>query len=170
MTKNTKFLLLIAFLGLAALIFIGKETAGLLGKNGGSGTTSFSPSQFFSLPVGEILGGTGELKGEREGQVNALFLGIGGEEHPGELLTDTIMLASFSPAKNRTDIFSIPRDLAVKLPEQDQFVKVNSLYILGGGALFPKPGGVEMLQSKIREISGLETAYYFVIDFEALKR
>lgn len=170
MTKSTKFLLLLTVFGMAALVLIGTGTAGLLDGSKGKESNASGASKFFALPVGSIVEAAEELKGEKEGRINALFLGIGGEEHPGELLTDTIMLASFSPVKNRTDIFSVPRDLVVRLADQNKFVKINSLYVLGAGPLFPKPGGVELLANKIKEITGLEVAYYFIIDFQALTR
>lgn len=56
------------------------------------------------------------LKGEGDGRVNVLLLGIGGPNHDGGDLTDTMILASIDPVNHGVVLLSIPRDLWVKMP------------------------------------------------------
>ena len=53
------------------------------------------------------------LKGETDDRVNILLLGMGGQNHEGGYLTDTIMLASLQPSTGDIAMISIPRDLLV---------------------------------------------------------
>lgn len=109
-----------------------------------------------------------KLQGEETGRVNVLILGIGGEDHPGSLLTDTIMLASFDTVNTKADIFSIPRDLAVSVPGRGTITKINALYEFSGNAAFPNAGGIDLIQQKVQEITGIQPQYYFIADFDAL--
>ena len=118
------------------------------------------------LPSGDEV----ELKKDDAGRTAALLLGVGGEGHIGELLTDTIMVASFSEERGQANIFSIPRDLAVRNENTGVTTKINSLYIQGGNAAFPDPGGVELLRDKIEDIVGFPIHYYVIIDFDALTK
>ena len=123
-----------------------------------------------TIPALLPLGSNITLQKDEEGRTAALLLGIGGEGHIGELLTDTIMVVSFSDEKERADIFSIPRDLAVQNANTGVLTKINALYLQGGNPAFPKPGGVELLQAKIEEIVGFPIHYYVIIDFDALTK
>jgi anionic cell wall polymer biosynthesis LytR-Cps2A-Psr (LCP) family protein len=62
------------------------------------------------------------LKGESDGRINILILGMRGENVPGGgLLADTIMVVSLKldknqPQNNKVSMISIPRDLYVDNP------------------------------------------------------
>ncbi len=43
-----------------------------------------------------------ELKGEKNDRINILLLGMGGKNHEGSYLTDTIMLASLEPSTKKS--------------------------------------------------------------------
>lgn len=70
----------------------------------------------FSTASKLILSGSNTLEGEDSGRVNVLFLGMGGLGHEGPFLTDTIILASFDTKEKKAALMSIPRDLAVEIP------------------------------------------------------
>lgn len=57
-----------------------------------------------------------KLIGEGLDRINVLLLGMGGIEHEGPFLTDTIMIASFKPSTNQIALISVPRDLSVPIP------------------------------------------------------
>ncbi|HEX3081733.1 MAG TPA: LCP family protein, partial [Candidatus Saccharimonadia bacterium] len=57
-----------------------------------------------------------QLKGEGDGRVNILVLGIGGQGHEAPNLSDTIMVISVDPKTKDAAMLSIPRDLYVKIP------------------------------------------------------
>lgn len=61
-----------------------------------------------------------------DGNINILFLGIGGEGHDGSQLTDTIILASFNREQGKLGLVSVPRDLAYPLGG-GRYEKINSV-------------------------------------------
>src|SRR3989338_3691462 len=149
------FILLIGMGALFILVTMAKDLVNSAIKDEGvyqiiepvaSGYKNLLPSL---LPSQEVK----ELRGEEKERVNILLLGIGGEGHIGELLTDTIMLVSFSLEGQKVDVFSVPRDLAVRIPGKEAFTKINSLYVISGEANFPSPGGIEMLQGAIEKVN-----------------
>ena len=115
---------------------------------------------------GNRLGVT-ELKGEKEGRVNILFLGIGVEGQSGAELTDTIILASFDLKNNNVSLVSIPRDLYVKIPEVG-YDKINATYSYGSKISYNGGGGA-LVRDTVSNISGVPIHYYVVMDFDGFK-
>lgn len=106
------------------------------------------------------------LKGEEEDRINILLLGMGGGNHPGSTLTDTNMVVSIKPSTRETAMISLPRDLVVKVyddqnPNYWEGRKLNYMYELGGG---------ELAVDKIKEITGLDMHYYVALDFEGFRK
>lgn len=86
----------------------------------------------FSSILRSIPGVENKLKGEEEGRINVLLLGMRGENIPGGgLLADTIMVVSVKPEENKVAIMSIPRDLYVDVPGQGFKSKINSVHHYG---------------------------------------
>ncbi len=167
---GVKFFLIVAALAITVLGFLAFHTisSSLQGANQNANVSNpLKKALSDILPAALPLVGDQPLKGEADGRINILLLGIGGEGHSGEFLTDTIMVVSFSPVTHNAEIFSIPRDLAVRVPGRDTFTKINALYPLDKPP-FPKPGGVDFIEQKITQITGLPIHYYAVIDFGAL--
>ena len=94
-------------------------------------------------------------------QKNILCLGIPGKGHPGEKLTDTIILAVVNLPKNIT-LISIPRDLLVEISysNQKKLTKINHLYQIGG---------IDLIKKKVQEITGIEANNYVIVDLIAVK-
>ena len=101
----------------------------------------------------------------QKGKINLLILGIPGEGHRGENMTDTIIIINSTPKGEKPVGISIPRDLLVKAPGQNQYVKINSLFDISEN----KKQGLEMIKSSIKEITGLETDYFIVFNLEGVK-
>lgn len=93
-------------------------------------------------------------------RVNFLFLGMAGENNPAPTLTDTIIILNSGPKAENPVGISIPRDLLVKFPDKNFYTKINAIYQFGG---------IEILKSKIKEITGLEIDYWAILDLEAVK-
>lgn len=75
---------------------------------------------------------TPRLNGEKEGRVNFLLLGVGGEGHDAPFLTDSIAVASLPITPNSPVVFvGIPRDLIIHIPGTSTITKINALYVLG---------------------------------------
>lgn len=112
-----------------------------------------------------IPGIADEVKGEKEGRINILLLGMRGEELTGGgLLADTIMVASIVPAENKISLFSIPRDLYVNDPGTSSKSKINAVYAYGEEKR--KGGGMEDMKTVISEIVGQPIGYALAINFK----
>lgn len=132
---------------------------------------NLSGKVFDGNPLG-LLKST-KLRGEDKGRVNVLLVGTseGDPGHPGEDLTDSIMVISYTVATKKTAIISIPRDLWVK--NSYASTKINALYHYGESAKFKEsgyyPGGIGLLQKEIEKITGLDINYYAKINYNAFK-
>ncbi len=92
---------------------------------------------------------------ENNNPVNILLLGRPGNGYSGGNLTDTIILAHLTPAKEKATLISLPRDLLVKIPNTNKLTKINSLYSIAG---------INGLKEKIEEITGLKIDYHVLVD------
>lgn len=110
------------------------------------------------------------LRGQNEGRINILLVGLAGENYPGENLTDSIIIASINPKTYQTALLSIPRDLYVCIPETSSFTKINALYARGHDRQGKTTDGVEDLKKSLSEITGLVIHYYVAIDFDGFKQ
>src|ERR1035437_8036590 len=97
------------------------------------------------------------LKQTTDSRVNILLLGIGGGNHDGPNLTDTIMLASIDPKNNKVTLISIPRDLW--FPDVNE--KINAAYQIG----LSKGGGLLLAEAAVQKITGQSVDYGVRIDF-----
>lgn len=104
-----------------------------------------------------------ELKQEDSGEINLLLLGIGGGKHEGPDLTDTIILASLNPKKNKVSLASIPRDLWI--PELK--AKINSAYSTGQEK---EKKGILLSKAVVEKIMGKNVDYAIVVNFSAFVR
>ncbi len=109
------------------------------------------------------------LKGEEKDKINILILGISGEGYISGELADAIMLASVRPKSKKMDMFSIPRDLWVHDPTQDNFRKINELYKAGGGTENPDAEKAGIIKEKIEEITGQPVHYTVVINLKGTR-
>jgi len=113
---------------------------------------------------------------------NFLLLGYGGGIHEGTFLTDTIMIAHIDTKLKKTTLFSIPRDLWVKLPTKsktDFHKKINAVYQIG---LFPKDypdldkkyisavDDAKLIKTVIFQITGLPIDGYVSVNFEGFTK
>jgi LCP family protein required for cell wall assembly len=116
-----------------------------------------------------------KLKGEGDGRVNILLLGVGGPGHEGPDLTDTILLVSIDPINHKTSLLSIPRDLWVKIPG-DGYQKINAAYVYGKQQAKSKSeavkdeAGLALLDKTLSPIIGVPIHYHAVVDFAAFKQ
>jgi len=103
-------------------------------------------------------------------RINVLLLGIRGADDPyGGLLTDTILLISYKISTSELALISIPRDIYIKLPFQNQWKKINEAYVEGlkfGG----ERGGLELARHTIQRITGVAIDHIIRVDFEVFKK
>lgn len=101
------------------------------------------------------------------GRINILLLGVGGEGHDGAQLTDTIILASLDTKNNKLALFSIPRDLAFPIGN-NQFRKINSLNALQESA---HPGeGARRSADLIGDLLNIRVDYVMRVDFKGFEK
>jgi LCP family protein required for cell wall assembly len=123
------------------------------------------------------------LKGEGDGRVNILMLGVGGAHHDGGDLTDTMMIASIDPVNNQAALLSIPRDLWTKMPNNyvGNYQKINAAYESGKYKYLGKQditnkdhkailAGFEGTDSVVERVTGVPIHYNMLVDFQAFSQ
>jgi len=108
-----------------------------------------------------------KLKGEERDRINILLLGIGGKNHDGGFLTDTMMIVSVQPSTKKVAMVSIPRDLTVPI-EGMGWRKINSVSAYAEKEN-PGSGGLAASQS-VSQIFNLPIDYYLRVDFEGFSK
>ncbi len=103
------------------------------------------------------------LKGEKRERVNILLLGMGGRQHEGGYLTDTIILVSLDLESKKVAMMSIPRDMAIPV-EDKGFQKINSINAYAEMEITDS-GGLAVSQA-VSDILGTPIDYYLRVDFE----
>lgn len=114
---------------------------------------------------------TTDLKGYADGRINILLLGIGGKGHPGQNLTDTIMLASLNTRTNQVALYSIPRDLYVKVPDTYIQNKINTIYQYGlSDSGNDQKAGADLIVKTVSALTSLNIQYYAILDFGGFEK
>lgn len=108
------------------------------------------------------------LKGEKNGRINILLLGIGGGNHEGSELTDTIIIASINTKEHELALLSIPRDLYVPIVGYNTWRKINTANALGE---FDKGGkGPLVAKATVEKIFDIPVHYYIKVDFNGFAK
>jgi len=104
-----------------------------------------------------------QLKGEERDRINILLLGMGGKNHEGGYLTDTIILASLEPSTKKISLLSIPRDLTIPMEEMG-WRKINNI---NAYAEFKNinSGGLASCQA-LGDVLNIPIDYFFRVDFD----
>jgi len=116
-------------------------------------TLSLSPFLFQVLFNKNI-----DLK-KTQDRVNVLLLGVGGGNHQGPDLTDTIIFASFDIKNNRATLVSIPRDLWI----EDLGGRINTAY--ANAEYVKKGGGIIVSSAAVAKVVNQPIDYVVKIDF-----
>ena len=96
--------------------------------------------------------------------INILLLGIGGGNHEGPKLTDTIILANLNLKDKKVSLVSLPRDMW----SFDLRDRINSAY--ARGETKKKGGGLVLAESIVSKITGQTVNYGVVIDFSGFTK
>lgn len=151
---------LTGFLSFALLAFIGFKlylsATNVIQRN--SGITAQALSGDIELS---------KLRGEGEGRVNILLLGVGDKDHAGSELSDSIMVASIDPRNLDTALLSIPRDMYVKIPNLG-YDRINAAHAYGEQN--KKGSGPELAKETISSTLDIPIHYFIRIDFSGLKK
>lgn len=109
-----------------------------------------------------------KLKGEGDGRINILLLGIGGEGHDAPNLTDTIIVMSIDPKSKTVSLLSLPRDLYVNIPSFG-YNRINSAYAQGEENGY-QGGGAALAKEVVSDILDLPIHYYIRLDFTGFEK
>ncbi len=156
------------FLFIVAVLFV---FGGLfLWKTGNVLHKITTKGNIFSSIAKSLPGSKNELKGEKDGRINILLLGMRGEHvDGGGLLADTIMVASIFPEKKEISLVSIPRDLYVTVPGTNDKQKINAVYFYGEENEH-NGGGIKNMKKIIEEITGQPIHYAIAINFKGFEQ
>lgn len=97
------------------------------------------------------------------GRTNVVFLGIGGEDHEGGDLTDSIIVFSYDHPSQRATLIPIPRDIWVPSLQ----ARINTAYHYGNERR--EGGGRDLMKSSVSEVIGQPIAYVVVLDFHGFE-
>ncbi|MFP4514709.1 MAG: LCP family protein [Parcubacteria group bacterium] len=111
------------------------------------------------------LASTGEksLAGEKQDRINVLLTGVGGANHDGAELTDTIILVSMKPSTKEVAMISIPRDMSVPWPDYG-WIKINNINAYAESN--QEGTGLAELNRTLESLFNIEIHYNVKIDFE----
>ncbi len=112
------------------------------------------------------IGNDKPLKGELSDRINVLILGMGGAQHEGPYLTDSIILASIKPSSHQIALLSIPRDLYVPIPKYG-WQRINFANALGVAR--SKDGG-ELSSEVVSDVLNVPVHYWVRADFRNFQR
>jgi len=162
--KRAKKALLITLVFIFVLLFwLGWQFYGFSSKIIARNTEGSAPALVKGLALLDEIKPR-DLKGEGDGRVNVLLLGVGGERHEGPYLTDSILIVSVDPVNLSVAILSIPRDLLVPVTGFG-YVKMNSIYTLGENNKTLTSGGPALLKKTLGQLFDIPIHYYALIDF-----
>lgn len=147
-----------------------------------SGSKIFDRGAGFSPFIKMIKGEQSNIL--KEERVNILVMGRGGENHPGGLLTDSIMLVSIKPKENKVALMNIPRDLYVPIKGHGQ-AKINEAFADGYNDYMSKncgkktkdsckrealAAGANLSRQTVSDVFGVPVHYYVSADFTGFEK
>lgn len=148
--SSAALMIALLFFGVKALIALQRITE----RNFGSGALALQdnidPSQ---------------LQKEGDGRVNVLAIGIGGEDHPGGQLADTILVASIDPFNNEAAMVSLPRDFYLRVPGHYSS-RINAVHAMGESVAKDEGGGPKLLADTVEQVLDIDIHYYVRVDFK----
>ncbi len=125
-----------------------------------------SSGGLLSTLVHSLPGVNNQLKGESDGRVNILLLGMRGANDPnGGLLSDTIQLLSIDTKDNKMALMSVPRDLYVDNPAVGYKTKLNAVYAYGEQK--GSGQGIKYMEQEVGVITGLPIQYGIALNYDA---
>ncbi len=122
------------------------------------------------------------LRGEGDGRINILLLGVGGAGHDGGDLTDTMMVLSVDPVNHTAAAISLPRDLWIKSPvtKGTEYQKINAVFTTAKSAYLAKNSqatrkqltevGFQAVDQAVGTVLGVKVDYHVLADFKAFSQ
>ncbi|MFA6131163.1 MAG: LCP family protein [Patescibacteria group bacterium] len=153
-------------IGLFFVLALGGMTTSYFVSARGTSTGELPNLSLLSTFRGLITSPDKNLPGETDDRINVLLMGIGGAGHDGPELTDTLIFASFRPSTGEIGMISIPRDMAIDIPDYG-LQKIN--HANAYGELEKTGSGPEFASEVIGDVLDQEIHYYVKVDFDAFE-
>lgn len=147
--------LILSFIALIFTLFLLKGVFGAIFDE-----NSFSVKQIIISAVGE------DVQKDSYGHTNILLVGVGGEGHDGENLTDTMIVASLDHKANTVSMISLPRDFYIENAEVGWGTRINSVYEYIIDETEDPAYAMSQLQGEIENVFNIDLHYYAKIDFQ----
>ena len=112
----------------------------------------------------QVLWGETSLLTQANQQTNIVLLGIGGQNHEGGDLTDTMMVASIGLNKHDVVLVTLPRDIWIPTLKD----KINAAYSLGEEKT--PGGGMLLAKAAVEEVVVLPIHFGVLIDFAGFQK
>ena len=110
--------------------------------------------------VSGVVSSPADILQNDSGRTNVLLLGIGGADHAGGDLTDSMLFVSLDLNGDKTKMIPIPRDIWV----DSLAAKINTAYHYGGEK--GEGEGRNLVKKSVEEILGVQVHYALVLDFQ----
>jgi LCP family protein required for cell wall assembly len=109
-------------------------------------------------------------QGMKQDRLNLLFIGVGGDSHPGggKDLADSIIFVSLRPSTKQAAVISMPRDLWVKIGRYGTH-RLNSAHAIGAQSGYPGEGP-GLLCDTVSGILDQPVHAYVRVDFSAFEK
>jgi LCP family protein required for cell wall assembly len=127
-----------------------------------------------SIPIpvpGVEQGNTSDSVGGN--RMNVLILGLDRRPNEGDIYTrtDTMIVATIDPQSRTAGMLGIPRDLYVKIPNEDGgYFEERINTALEYGQLYNYPGGgIKLAEDTIEKNLGIHIDHYVIIDFQGFE-
>lgn len=154
---------LVGSLAILIVAYFGLQAYGVFNSIWTDNKTGESP--FLSL-FGNVE--AGQLRGEGDGRVNILLLGIPGGNHGGDMLSDTNIVFSIDPVNNQAAMLSLPRDMWVNNTDTGGHSKLNAIHAYGEAQ--EKDYGPTASKKTIGELLDMPIHYYIRLDFKGAEK
>lgn len=128
---------------------------------------NFTNLNFLGQLGGLITSSDKPLKGEENDRINFLLTGIGGGDHEGGTLADTMILATYQPSTQKIAMMSLPRDMYVKYGA-NSWAKINAINAYAEAK--NKGSGGEETAKFVGDLLSTQINYYAVIDFDGFEK
>lgn len=99
-----------------------------------------------------------------EQKTNIALLGIGGGDHDGPNLTDSITIVSYDRASNTIRTLGVPRDVWSDALQE----KINAAYAVGESS--KKGRGLELASAELTHLTGIPIHYAVVVAFDGFEK
>lgn len=107
-----------------------------------------------------------KLQTDENGNSNFMILGMGGEDHEGADLTDSMIVVSINHDNNSVSMLSIPRDMYVQDEKIGNF-RINRVYPAAQNHYGNTFEAAEHTKSVLENLLAIEIHYWTTINFKA---